>query len=181
MNNLLIRNKKGSDIPSILYAIAFIFCVGIVFVIISYLAMNIYDNLSDTLNSNPNINATQANETLTEIRNFEQSMWDYAFLALILGYVLVMMILSFSTQINSWYYLVFVIIGMVGLFIGSALSNAWEKFAETSVLSDTIARFPITDTILNNFFPLFIVMMLAFVLIMLFGKRYLGQTGGMER
>ena len=170
-------NKKGSDIPSILFAIASIFIIGLLFVVFSHLAGEIYDNLQSTLNNNPNINATIANQTLTTVINFEQSMWDYAFLAIIIGYLIVMMILAFSTQANSYFYVIFIIVAGVGLFMGVALSNAWEEFADTNILSETIARFPITDTILNNFFPLFITVMFVLVMIMLFGKRFFGGEG----
>ena len=78
-------NKKGTDIPSILFAIATIFIIGILFFVFSHLASEIYSSLQTTINNNPNINATYANETLTTIQNFEQSMWDYAFLFIVIG------------------------------------------------------------------------------------------------
>lgn len=172
-----IKNKKGSDIPSFLFGIAFLFAVGITLVVISYLALSIYTNLNDTLNDNPDIASSQANETLSQVITFENSMWDYFFLAIVIGYVISMLVLAFITPTNPWFFAIFVILGSIGLFIGVALSNAWEKFAETDILSSTIARFTITDTILNNFYPLFITIMLVGIMVMLFGKRFLGGEG----
>lgn len=171
-------NKKGTDIPSILFAIATIFIIGILFFVFSHLASEIYSSLQTTINNNPNINATYANETLTTIQNFEQSMWDYAFLFIVIGYLIVMMILAFSTQANASFYFIFVIVGLFGLFLGVVLSNAWESFTSASVFSETIARFPITDAILDNFFTLYVLAMVFLTLIMLFGKRFVGTEAG---
>ena len=173
-------NKKGSDFPSIIFTIAIIFAIGITVVVISFLALQIYQNLNTTLESNPDLSGGEANTTLVKVQGFEQTMWDYFFLAIVAAYVLGMMILAFTTPSSPWAFAIFVILGSVGLFVGVALSNAWEKFAEQSILSDTIARFPITDMILNNFYPLFVTLVLALVMVMLFGKRFLGgeSSGG---
>ena len=168
-------NKKGSDGPSMIFAIVSIFIIGIIFLIFSYLFSNVYSGLQDSINSIPSLDNEVANQTLTDIQVYEQSMWDYAFLFILIGYVIVLMTLAFTTQANPHFYIIFIIIAGVGLFLGVALSNAWEKFAEVPLLSSTVANFPITDTILNNFFPLFIAVMFACVMVMLFGKRFLGS------
>jgi len=174
-------NKKGSDIPSILFTIAMLFAIAIMLVVMSFLALNIYEKLNDTLNDNPNIASSYANETLTKVRGFEESMWDYFFLAIAMAYVLSMLILAFVTPTNPWLFAIFSVFGSLGLFIGVVLSNAWEKFAEADALSSTIARFPITDALLNNFYPLFVTMIIVLVMIMLFGKGFAGGSGGGER
>ena len=89
-----------------------------------------------------------------------------------------MMILAFSTQANASFYFIFVIVGLFGLFLGVVLSNAWESFTSASVFSETIARFPITDAILDNFFTLYVLAMVFLTLIMLFGKRFVGTEAG---
>lgn len=175
-------NKKGSDFPSILFTIAILFAIGIVLVVISNLALQIYTSLNDQLNEDPDFDSYYTNETLTKIQTFEQSMWDYFFLAIAAAYILSMVILAFTTPSNPWVFAIFVVLGSIGLFVGVALSNAWEKFAETDALADTIARFPITNLILDNFYPLFITLVLALVMVMLFGKRFLGtEVGGGPR
>ena len=171
-------NKRGSDIPSIMFTIVILFAIGITIVVVSNLALQIYQGFSTTFDNNPLIASSTANDTLTTIIGFEQSMWDWFFLAIVFGYLLSMVMLAFVTPTNPWFFPIFVIVGTIGLFVGVALSNAWEKFAESPVLSGTIDRFPITDTILNNFYPLFITIMIALVLVMLFGKRFVGDIGG---
>jgi hypothetical protein len=168
-------NKKGSDIPSFFYVIAIIFTIGLILFLLSHLNLDIYNTLNDAVQGIPGQSgASEVNETLTKVIAFEQSMWDYAFLALVLGYVISMILISFSTQINPVFYFIFVIFSGIGLFLGVGLSNAWQISAANSELADTTARFPIMNTILGNFYPLFITLTLVFIVVMLFGKRYLG-------
>ena len=82
---------------------------------------------------------------------------------------------------KSCFFAIFAVLGSIGLFVGVALSNAWETFAETDVLSSTITRFPITNLLLDNFYPLFITLIVVLVMMMLFGKRFRGTAAGGER
>ena len=174
-------NKKGTDIPSILFSIAMIFAIGIMLTVMSFLALTIYEDFQTELNENPNIASSAANETLTTVIKFEKSMWDYFFLAIVIAYVMSMVILAFTTPTNPWLFAIFVVFSSIGLFVGVALSNAWQKFAEADILQSTIERFPITDLLLGNFYPLFVTMIIVLVMIMLFGKRFVGDAGGGER
>ncbi len=174
-------NKKGTDIPSILFTIITIFAIGIMIVFISFLALTIYEKLNTVLNDNPDIASDFSNETLTKVIAFEQDQWDYFFLAIVIAYVISMTVLSFTTPTNPWLFAIFVVFSSIGLFIGVVLSNTWQAFAATDILAPTIERFPITDLLLGNFYPLFVTMMIVLVMIMLFGKRFVGNLGGGER
>jgi len=177
--NIKIKNKRG-DIPSMIYFIVTIFAAGVILLVFSLLFSNIYGGLDDYF-ENSKYNDTTAHQTLEQVQGYENSsMWDYVFLAITIGYVIMLIILGFSTQINAVFYFIYGIVAMVGLFIGVALSNAWEAIAETDALSATILRFPITDAILNNFFPLFITVVIITTMILLFGKHYSGNEGGIR-
>ncbi|HEX9804497.1 MAG TPA: hypothetical protein VGA67_02350, partial [Candidatus Dojkabacteria bacterium] len=98
-------NKKGSDIPSFFYVIATIFTIGLIIFLLSHLNLNIYTTLNDAVQGIPGQSgAIEVNESLTKIIDFEQSIWDYAFLAIVIGYVISMVLISFSTQINPVFY-----------------------------------------------------------------------------
>lgn len=172
-----IPNRKG-DIPSIIYVIVMIFALGIILVVFSNLFYSIYGELDDYM-TNSEYNGTTAHETLKQVEDYERSMWDYVFLSITLGYVLMLIILGFSTQVSAVFYFIYGLVAMIGLFVGVALSNAWEKLAETPAMTSTIARFPITDALLNNFYPLFITVVIVITMIMLFGKAFL--PGASER
>ncbi|HUU86888.1 MAG TPA: hypothetical protein VMX17_03955 [Candidatus Glassbacteria bacterium] len=164
-------NKKG-DIPSIIYFIVIIFAIGMVLFVFSHLFSSVYDGL-DQYFDDSKYNDTTAHQTLNQIQTYEQSMWDYVFLAIAIGYVIMLIILGFSTQINAVFYFIYGIVAMVGLFVGVALSNAWEAMVETPALAATALRFPITDALLNNFYPIFITVVIVITMIMLFGKAFL--------
>lgn len=104
-------------------------------------------------------------------------MWDYFFLAIVFAYTLSLMVLAFTTPTNPWLFAIFTILSSIGLFVGVALSNAWQKFAEADAMATTIARFPITDLILGNFYPIFVTIIFTAVMVMLFGKKFLGEGG----
>jgi len=169
--------KKKGDIPSILFAIIIIFVAGVILLVMSNLTSQIYQGFDDYFD-NSKYNGTEAHQALNTVQEYEESMWDYVFLAIVIGYVLMLIILGFSTQISAVFYFIYGIVAMIGLFVGVALSNTWEKMVETDALSGTVARFPITDAILNNFYPLFITVVIVITMIMLFGKSFL--PGGEE-
>jgi len=171
-------NHKG-DIPSILYFIVALFIAGVTLLVFSFIFTNLYQEVDDYL-SDSKYNDTTAHNTLQEVQNYEESMWDYVFLAIAIGYVITLVILGFSTQVNAIFYFIYGIVVLVGLFVGVALSNTWETLVETDALSSTVARFPITDLILNNFYPLFIIVTIVITMIVLFGKNYLGTGEGMR-
>lgn len=177
-HHIPLRNKKGSDIPSILFTIILIFSIGITVVMISFLALSLYEGLQTTINDNLGLGASEANKTLATVIKFEKSQWDYFFLAIVIGYVMSLVTLAFTTPTNPWFFAIFVVFSSIGLFVGVALSNTWQAFAEAPALVSTVDRFPITDLLLGNFYPLFVTMMIVLVMIMLFGKRFLSDSGG---
>ena len=164
-------NTKG-DIPSIIYFIVIIFAIGMMLFVFSHLFSNVYDGL-DQYFDDSEYNDTTAHQTLNQIQTYEESMWDYVFLAIVIGYVFSLIILGFSTQVNAVFYFIYGIVALIGLFVGVALSNAWEAMAEVPTMTSTIARFPITDALLNNFYPIFITVVIVITMIMLFGKAFL--------
>lgn len=166
-------NRKG-DIPSLIYFIVAIFTIAIVVFVFSHLFGQIYSSIDDNYIETYQ-NNTIADQTLDQVITFEQSMWDYFFLAIFASYLLVLIFIGFETPVDVKFYLIYAIVAMLGVFIGAVLSNVWEALAENPEFSSTLARFPITDAILNNFFPTVIIVSIVLTMILLFGKR-LGGT-----
>lgn len=166
----ITKQKKG-QIPSLILAIVSIFVAGIMIFVFSHLFGQIFDELGDRFVEDPSLNNTVANQTLANVQRIQNSsMWDFFFLAIAFAYFLSLMILAFSTRISPVFYVIFAVVSLIGLFVGVALANMWEELANQSVFANTLTRFPIMNTILDNFFPLFIVVMTIAMLIMLFGK-----------
>lgn len=173
--NLKLKNKRG-DIPSLLFAIMSVFIAGIILVVFSHLFMQMYGSIGDYFETTKYKDSIP-DKTLEEVIDYEQSIWDYAFLAIAIGYIIMMGILAFSTNVSPVFYFIYGLAAFFGFVVGIALSNLFQHLAEMTQFADTIARFPITNAILGNFFPLYITAMLLITMILLFGK-FFGVGGG---
>lgn len=175
---LSFRNKKG-DIESIMYVIAILFLTGFILVFFSDFALDIYTRLETGID-NAGYNNTEADTAINKAQTTEGSIWDYVFLAIAISYVISMLILAYSTQINPIFYFIYGIIAALGLFLGIALANLWEALASNAAMTDVISRFPITNLILDNYYPMFITVIILSVMVLLFGKfTNSGSSGGL--
>lgn len=165
----LLENKKG-EFESALLAVIMIFIIGIILFFFNHVNDKLYTELDEYFNSTSDYNDSTARDTLTKIHTVENSVWDYAFLAVFIGVIIQLVILSFATRINIAFFWIFVIMGIVVLVVGVILSSIWQEMAEKPEFVDTLARFPITHTILGSYFPVIIVAILVIMLLVLFGK-----------
>jgi len=174
----LIQNKKG-DLPSFIFTIIIIFTLGIFLLIFTHLSSTIYSALSSRLDSIDNgaFNNSVSDVALDKAIAVNNSIWDYFFLAIVVGYVFSLLFFSFSTPSNPIFFWIYVLVLMLGLFVGVALSNTWEAMSDNPTFATTITRFPITDALLDNFFPVFITVIGVTMTIMLFGKFAFGGNG----
>ena len=106
-------NKKG-DIPSILYAIVAVAVVGIIILFGSHLNNAVYDSFDDYFDDNPTFNDTTAHQTVNEIQTKENSLWDYVFLGIAMGYLLITALSAYSTRISPIFYWIYGILTMIG-------------------------------------------------------------------
>lgn len=171
-------NKKG-DFVSVLYTIVVLAAVGILLFMMSGLFSQVYDGFHNVFEEDPAINNSEADMFLDDIIATEtpHSYWDYAFLGIVMGYILLLSVLAYSTPISHIYYLIFILVGIFGLVVGVILSNIWQTLVATDALSIYVSRFPIMNAILGNFYPLLISVILVMVGIIMFGK----NTGGEQR
>jgi hypothetical protein len=167
----IIKNKKG-DLPSLYYAIVFLGATAIMFVMVIFLANSIYQTFDDIFTANNRFNDTEAHHFVNQVNETgQQSDWDYAFLFLIVGYLIVLALISFSTFVSPVFYWIYGFLSIFGLLLAVLFSNIWEKMALDPTLSPTITQsFPITNTIMGVLFPTYVTVMIVTVLVMLFGK-----------
>jgi len=172
---LSFKNKRG-DIESIIYTIVILFIAGFILVFLSMFALDIYGRLGEGLDA-AGYNNTEARDAIITVEGYENSIWDYVFLAIAISYTISLMILAYSTQTNPIYYVIYGLIASFGFIVAVVFANIWEKLAEAPQMVETIARFPITNLILDNYFPLFITVIILSVMVLLFGK-YVGAGEG---
>lgn len=167
-------NKKG-DIVSIIFAVVAIFIIGILFFFMNHVTDTMYTSLDEYFNDSVKYNDSVAHESLERIHGVENSIWDYAFVGIFLGYMLALALTAFSTRISAVFYWIYGILSLVVLGLGVILSNIWQEAASQPTFSETILRFPITNAILGTYYPTFITGMIVIGMILLFGK-----SGGAE-
>jgi hypothetical protein len=166
---LKIKNRKG-DLPSIMFTIVSLFVVGFLIFIITHVSLQFYGGFSDYFESDNNLNNSEAHLAIEKISAAQESIWDWVFLAIVVGYVSSLAVLSFLTRINIIFLPFYIIGSLFGLFMGVALSNTWAEMASSSEFVVTLTYFPITNFILGNFFPIFITVIMILSMVLLFGK-----------
>jgi len=171
-----VQNKKG-DIPSLFYAIAVLFLTGFIIVFFSHFTFDIYDKLEDRLDGMGYSN-TSADNAINTAQTWENSIWDYVFLSIAIAYFLSLLVLAFFSNINALFYFIYGIMASLGMIVAVALANLWEKLAEAQAMQTTIARFPITNLLLDNYFPIFVTVIILSVMVLLFGKFSGSRDGG---
>jgi len=172
----LFSNKKG-QIGSVILAVVLLFVIAIIFFFSSHVFGQLYGSLNDQLKANPDYNNSVAQQAIAGIEEVEQSIWDYAILAVVFGIVIQLIIFSFATRTSPVFYWLFMLVGLVILVVGAVLSNIWQTIAEKPEFATTVLQFPMTDAILGNGFVLFIISTILLIsIIVLFGKG--GEEGG---
>jgi len=169
---MLLKNKKG-QFGSTLLVVLLIFIVAIIIFFSNHIFSQFYQKVADTL-EDTGYNNTEAHTVVQDIRTAENSTWDYAILAIVIGLIIQLVILSFSTRIMPALYWIYILESIVILIVGSILSVIWVTMAENPEFADTILRFPITDIILGNTFMFLITGIIVLGGILLFGKGFSG-------
>ena len=170
-------NKKG-DIQSIIYTVVAVFTIGVVLFFMSHLFMGFYDGFQNVISNNEQLNSSgDASRTLAKIQHTETNSWDYAFLGILIGYVILIGIFAYSTPISPVFFWIAVLMGLFGLFIGVMLSNTWMQMIEQPAFEETYGRFPITTLLLGSYYPSVITFILIIGLVLLFAKPGQGGVG----
>lgn len=175
---LSFNNKRQrGDIPSIIYFVVAIFVVGVIIFMASHVNLQIYQSLDKQLASNPTTNNTQALTSLQTIEATEGGhIWDYAFLGIFLGILLVLGLTGYSVRISPVFYWVYGVLSMLVLLIGVLLSNTWQAMAADPQFTATVARFPIMNFVLGTYYPTIVLGAVILVMILLFSKS--ADSGG---
>ncbi len=105
-------NKKG-DIPSLILAVVLIFIVGILLIFFARLRDPLYTALDQYFNDTEDtLNSTEAQAALIKIAKVEQTIWDFAFLAIAFGIVIALIMTAFATRIHVAFFWIYVIVSM---------------------------------------------------------------------
>lgn len=164
-----MRDKKA-QFESKLIVIITIFIIGILLFFMNHMNNKVYDQFNEYL-SGSEYNGTEAQTALSNIQELEQSsIWDYAFLAIFIGLIIQLVVFSFASRMNMIFYWLMVVIDLPILIVGVIVSNVWQELSSNAEFVTTLARFPITNSILGSYFPMAVVIIFFIVLVVMFGK-----------
>ena len=165
----LKKNKKG-DIASLIYVVIVIFCIGFVVILANKLNHKIFDAEETIFNNSVELNNSAAIPAIQKIRNVDDTAWDYAFLGIYVAVMLGLGMTAYAQRINIAFFWVYIIMSLVVLMLGVAMSNAWQTAVESDALSDVVVRFPITNFLLGTYAPLVVTALIMVTALLLFAK-----------
>lgn len=168
-------NKRG-QFQDVLYIIVTIFVIGIIFFFFNHISNDLYSGFDAYFGNTTDYVDSPARTAVQDIQEVENTIWDWAFLAIFIGFLLQMIILAYSTRISIIFYWLFALIGLIGLGLGVILSNIWQKMVEQEVVSGTLTRFTITNMLLGTYYPIVVTGLILIIILVIFGK----PSGGGE-
>jgi len=141
----ILDNKKG-DFTGMLYAIVMIAGFAIFALILGYIGSTIGNEVKDKINSNnTEINAS-FDSTINISENTLASVWYVVFGGLILG----LMITAWYLPTHPVMVAPFIILLIVAVILGVALSNTYEALRDVPVLSSTADTQTSVNFIMSN-------------------------------
>jgi len=99
--------------------------------------------------------------------------FDKLFLALFIGLVLSLIILSWLIPAHPIFYIGYFITMLLSVIVSALMSNVWEAMSNTSKLSTMLVHFPIMNHVLL-YLPLYSAVVGFIGVTIMFGKPYLG-------
>lgn len=163
-------NNKAQFQTTLLVIIT-IFIIAIILFFFNHLNNALYSGLDEYFNDTTTFNESEARDAVQRIQRVDNSVWDYAFLAIFIGLLIQIALFSFATRVNIAFYWLLVLLDLPILIVGVILSNIWQEVSIQPEFATTIARFPITDALLGTYFPIALTIIFFFGAVILFGKR----------
>lgn len=170
MRSILEYNKKG-DFTSTIYAIIILVVVGILLLFMNRLNNGLYSSLDEYFNESSDYNNSLAHTSILDIQDVENSAWDYAFFAILAGFMLSLVLTAYASRFSAAFFWIYIVLSLFGLILSVGMSNMWQQLAQNPEMTESIARFPIMNAILGSYYPTVILAISMFVVIVLFGKR----------
>jgi len=134
MRSILKKNKRG-DFTGVLYLIVMIVAAAFFLLIAGFVSTEIGNEMKEKFNSStPEVNEA-FDATIDTANNTFSAVWYVIFSGLILG----LFVTAWHMRTEVIYVPIFIILLVVTIIIGIAMSNAYEKLYEVEALSDIAA------------------------------------------
>lgn len=159
-------NKRG-DFESLLFIIIALIGGAIAFFVLSHLNNSIYTGLQEEMNVT--YSGTESVNALNKIKISNNSIWDYAFLILLIGYVIAMGLTAWSVRISPIFMWIYILMCGFLLVVAVVGANLWQDLSTDTEFAETLTHFPIMDYIMSKL-PIFVTVIIGFTIVFLFGK-----------
>ncbi len=141
-----LKSKKG-DLPDMLIFIITLFVFAIGFLILAFVIPTIADGLN---NAGLNESDPGAAKTIEEIAELGASGMQKGFFFLFVGLIMSTMITSFLTRTHPIFIFMYIFFLGITLFLGGYLGNAFEQFAVSPIMVDTLGSQGLISAVMQN-------------------------------
>jgi len=141
----LMHSKKG-DLPDILIFLVTIFVFAIGLLIMAYVIPAIADGLSGAgLNE-----SSGGYDAIEELSDLGANGMQKGFFFLMVGLIMSMMITSFLSNTHPIFLFMYIFFLGITIFLGGYLGNAFEQFASSPILVDTLGNQGYISIVMQN-------------------------------
>ena len=169
-----LTSKKG-DLPDMLILIVTLFVFAIGLLTLSFVIPSIADGLSEA-----GLNESQeGSDTIEALSELGANGLQRGYFFLMVGLIMSTMITSFLTRTHPIFLFMYIFFLGITLFLGGFLGNAFEQFASSPVLVDTLGSQGLISTVMQNI-VLITLITGALSMIIIFAKfsSFGGSRGG---
>lgn len=169
-----LKSKKG-DLPDMLIFMVTIFVFAIGLFIMAF----VIPAIGNGLNSSGLNQSSEGKAAIDELTELGANGMQKGFFFLFVGLIMSTMITSFLTRTHTIFIFMYIFFLGITLFVGGYLGNAFEQFAKSPVLVDTLGSQSLISIVMQHI-VLITLITGALSMIIIFAKFASGpqQTGG---
>ncbi len=114
-----------------------------------------------------------SNSTLSIIEGVEEKtipLLDFLVFFSLIALIIGLIISSIYIKVHPAVTIIFIIGGIMAVFIAAQFSNVFYEISQDAELASTASQFTLTNIILGEYFPLIILVTVIIVIVILYGK-----------
>jgi hypothetical protein len=156
-------NKKGF-VGDIIFVLVFIF-ITVVCIAVGY---TIYNNWTDATEDMEMFN-TSINENITASANVTLAGFDYLFIFIVVGLVILTIISTFTIQTHPIFFFISSLLLVIAVIFAGEFANIYDTIVGTTGFTGVEGAYPVVTYFMNNF-PTMMLIFGAILLVILFAK-----------
>jgi hypothetical protein len=155
------RPGKRGSITDVLVTLV---VIGFVTALSFLISFKFYNAFYDA--AAPQLNASNYSVSALDKMHGTETTFDYLFMAIMVGMILVGYILAFMTRENPVFIFINILLIIVMVVIGGAMSYAYNEIESDTELAATAANFPVAHFFMSNLAIIMTVAILGMIVVM---------------